>query len=54
LRESLEHVTVWQVIAYLGFESQDNSIAVMLFIFVMTTMILRCAVIMAICGSRIS
>lgn len=52
LRESLEHVTVWQVITYLGFESQDNSIAVMLFVFVMTMMILRCALIMAICGSR--
>jgi hypothetical protein len=38
----------------LGFESPDNSIAVMLFIFIMTMMILRCAVIMAICGSRIS
>ncbi len=54
LRESLEHVIVWQVITYLGFESQDNSIAVMLFIFVMTMTILRCAVIMVICGSRIS
>jgi hypothetical protein len=38
----------------LGFESPDNSIAVMLFISIMTMMILRCAVIMAICGSRIS
>jgi hypothetical protein len=54
LRESLEHVIVWQVITYLGFESHDNSIAVMLFIFVMTMTILRCAVIMVICGSRIS
>jgi hypothetical protein len=24
LRESLQHVTVWQVITYLGFESHDK------------------------------